>query len=438
VICPPHPPRVWVAARIAAGHGLVAIGAQRVSTAEAERVAALYGVKSASASSGHGSVWPGLEGRIEEHRAELGGQWQDVRQVVVPLDARIPTRVSAQIDANRCVDALVLPSAEVGHLELTAMDAEGAIIGRAQSSGRERYVVACSPSEARIALEIRPQSGRGLGVLMLSRTRPGSERELDTAVTRLEAFPREDLETEVREWQAALARAGYGEGRRLASGVVEVGRRNGIPLPLAAGCSRIDIVGGSPLRGVEAWVWSSGGALMSHARSSGRATLFACGSATTGRLDLEATLRAGPYAVFVRGEPDTHGALAAEPLAAGRLLSNMVERGVLRRASEVGQVSALDLSPTALSSLELTVPFGRCMDVTLALGETALGAEIRLVSVESGQQIAFSRGPHSASARACSLDAASARDRLKTRAELRSAVGSGKGLVATRLLSPAR
>jgi hypothetical protein len=130
--------------------------------------------------------------------------------------------------------------------------------------------------------------------------------------------------------------------------------------------------------------------------------------------------------------------LIANPLAAGRLLASMVSRGVLRRPSEVGQVIETSVSETELETLELTVPFGRCMDVTLALGKTAIGAEIRLVSSRTNAEIALARGPHATSARACSLDATSAKGNLKTRAELRVAAGSGKGLVATRMLSPSR
>src|SRR6185503_683510 len=45
LVCPPHPRRIFLAARIAAGHGLVALGAQRVNVHDAERVAAAYGVR---------------------------------------------------------------------------------------------------------------------------------------------------------------------------------------------------------------------------------------------------------------------------------------------------------------------------------------------------------------------------------------------------------
>lgn len=438
VICPPHPPRVWVSARIAAGHGLVAIGAQRVAPADAERTAALYGIELRGDRRQRIGAWPGLDERLEAHRSDLGGAWQDVRRVAVPLDARVPTRLSAQVDAGRCLDAFVVPSDEVGHLELFALDSNAAIIGRAEAAGRERYLVVCSASDASIAFEIRPQSGRGLGVVMLSRTRPGTERDLDTTLTRLSAFPHAELDAALREHGETLARNGYGPGRQVASGTLEVSRRNSIALQLPAGCSRLDVIGGVPLRGIDARLWSPAGTLIADARSSGQALLFACGAAGAARLDLEATLRSGPFGVVLRPEPDVPAALPRNPLAASRLLAHMIERGVLRRASEVGQVTEVELSPTELATLDVTVPFGRCVDLTVALGADAIGAEVRLVATTTGAQVGFGRGPHATSARVCSLEGAAAHDNLKTRAELRVRAGAGRALVATRLLSPSR
>lgn len=438
LICPPHPRRVWLTARIASGHGLVAVAAERVHPRDAESRAARYAVKTSLTPSQRLSAWPGLEERIEEHRTDLGAAWQDVRRVALPLDARMPTRISTEVEAGRCVDAFVVPSDEIGHLELHALDVNGAIIGRAERMGRERYLVVCSGAQASLAFEVRPQSGRGLGLMLLSRTRPGTEEELDTAITRLEAFPFGDLESELRQAADTLAKSGDAPARAIATGTLEVARRLSLPLTLPAGCSRLQLVGGAPLRGIEAWVWSPNGSLVSHAKSAGHAALFACGPSGSARLDLEATLRSGPFSVLQRNEPDAHPALSSNPLAASRLLARLVDRGMVQKTSEVGAIKELDLAEGTLSTLDLVVPFGRCVDITLALGTDTLGAEIRLVSVSSGKQVALARHPHTASTRVCALTAESARDTLNTRAELQVRVGRGKGLVVTRLLSPTR
>jgi hypothetical protein len=337
------------------------------------------------------------------------------------------------------LDAFVSPSDEAGHLELTVLDANGAILGRAASSGRERFVVVCSPLETTVALELRPQSGRGIGVLALSRTRAGTESDIDGEITRIEAFPEQSVESELAELDAGLgARNGLAKGKRLASTSLEVGRRATLPVSLPAGCSRLDVVGGRPLRGIEAWVWTTSGQLLAHARGGARGTLFVCGAAGPVRMDLEASLRPGPAGILLHAESDVPAPLLKSPLAAGRLLNQVVERGVLRRASEIGQVHELMLSDSELKSLELTVPFGRCVDVALALGADGVGAEIRLVAVATSAEIAVGRGAHATSARVCALDAGSAETNLKTRAEFRVSSGAGTALVATRMLSPAR
>lgn len=439
LMCPPHPPRIWLAARIAAGHGMVALGAQRLAPKDANRAAAGYGVRVTNdATAGRATGWPGLDESLEAHRRDVGGEWQDVRRVAVPLDARLPSRLSAQVDAERCLDVFVLPTEEVGHVEVTALDSGGAIIARAPSIGRERSLVLCSPLETNVSLELRPQSGRGAAVVALSRTRPGSASELDGELTKIELFPEQDTQAELELLEKQLAeRYAYGRGKRLPAAGLELGKRSSQAIALGAGCSRLDVVGGRPLRGIEARLWSSNGQLVSRSRGSGRLTLFVCGAAGQYRLDLEATLRPGPYAVLLHGENDVPNALMAEPLAAGRLLSHMIERGVLRRPSEIGQVTQLDLRDSEFKTLDLTVPFGRCVDVALALGRDGIGAEIRLVSATNGAEIAFSRGAHAAGARVCSLEA-SAEGNLKTRAELRVASGAGVALVATRMLSPKR
>nr|MDQ2642757.1 hypothetical protein [Myxococcota bacterium] len=156
------------------------------------------------------------------------------------------------------------------------------------------------------------------------------------------------------------------------------------------------------------------------------------------RFDAEATLRPGPFALVVRPEPGTSSELVKAPLAAGRLLAQSIERGTLQRASEIGLVRRFELSEAAIQAFELTVPFGRCIDVALGLDPGAAGAEIRLVSAASGKEIALGRGPHATSTRVCALDAESVKENLKTRVELRVASGAGVGLVATRMSSPSR
>jgi hypothetical protein len=297
--------------------------------------------------------------------------------------------------------------------------------------------VVCAAVETSLALEVRPHSGRGIGLLLLSRTQAGSERDVLDPV-RLDAFPASELPQALTTFKDRLERAGYRGGRNLLTAALEVGRRSSFPLSLPAGCSRLDLVGGSPLRGMNAWVWSPQNELAATLSSGGQGSLFVCGRGGPMRLDAEATLRPGPFALLLHSETGASAELAKSPLAASRLLAQVVERGVLRRASEVGLVRKFDLSEAALEAFDVTVPFGRCVDVALGLDKGAVGAEIRLVSGASGKEITLGRGPYATSARACALDAGSVRENTKTRVELRVASGAALGLVATRMSSPTR
>src|SRR6187431_1662154 len=183
LVCPPHPARVYASARIAAGHGLVALGVERTPPKDAELAASTYHARQRA---GEGDArlanWPGLAERIAEHRQRLGGKWSDVRRVAVPLDARIPTRVSANVEERRCLHALVVASDELSHIELSALDQNGHILGRAASLGRDRSLVLCSSLASPVSFELRPQGGRGLAVLVLSQSDVGSAAELDDAL----------------------------------------------------------------------------------------------------------------------------------------------------------------------------------------------------------------------------------------------------------------
>lgn len=437
LICPPHPQRIWVSARIAGGHGLVAVGAERVLPRNAERVAALYGAGSGEVSLAS-RAFESLDDQLLEHQREIGAEWHQIRRFVVPLDSSAPTRVAATIEAGRCLDAFLSPSDEVGHIGVEAIDPSGAIVGRADDAGRQRFIVVCAPNDTPLTLELRPRSGRGMGVLTLSGSRPGSETTLDDDFIQLKSYLDRTLDQELQAVGDALTELGYAAGKVAARGTLAVGTRTTLSLSLARGCSRLDVVGGAPLRGIAAWAWSKDQHLLARSKRSGHARLFVCGPGGSVRLDLEATLRPGPFAVLEHAELDTPQELSRAPLAASRLLHEVVEHGVLQRAAQIGRVHDLSLSDVTLETLDLTVPFGRCVNVALALGEDALGAEVRLVAMSNGSEIGYARGPHAASAQVCSLDASSAKTHLKTRAEFRVAVGSGRALVATRMLSPAR
>ncbi len=434
LVCPPHPSRLYAVARVASGHGLVAIGAQQVDEKDAPRVGKLLAARGyQGAGAPRLDTWPGLDRAVEEHRRAIGSSWQEVRRVAAPLDSSIATRLSSVVGPDRCLDVLVLPSEDVSHLDVAALDADGRILGRAVAHGRERFMVVCSHDKSPLTVEIRPQAGRGLAAVVMSESKEPSGRGLDGRVAVLDLAPVGDLKETRDKVGAYLESHGYQNAKSVGQGTLAIGRRESVDIDLSEGCARIDVMVGRPARGLEAWLWSTKDELVAHQRGSAQATLFACGKKGRARLDLEGLTRGGPFAVELRRESEAPSALIDHPLAAGRLLARMLSRGVIQRASQVTAANLVALSSSRREQMNVTVPVGRCVEVTLALGEGASGAEVRLMDRQSEREIELSRGTDSAAARGCALDTGKS---LEIRAELRVTSGATDALSATRMLSP--
>ena len=437
LVCPPHPARVYVSARVAAGHGLVALGVERMPPADAERAANAYHARQRT---GEGDArlvnWPGLAERIAEHRQRLGGKWTDVRRIAVPLDARIPTRLSASVEEQRCLHALVLASDELSHIELSAVDSNGHILGRAASLGRDRSLVVCSPLTTPISFELRPQGGRGIAVLVLSQSDAGSNADFDDAL-RVDRYEAGTLDDARQKNATRLAGLGYPKAKVLKTGRLQPGRLDSAAFALPKGCARLDILAAAPVRDLSVRLWGADDSLLAESDSRATPVLFACSGGGPVRLDTETLERPGEYTVELRVEPEPAPQLAGTPLAASRLLGHMLEHGLIRSGTQAGKVTLHHLTPEHLETEQLLVPFGRCVDFTLALGQGSTGAEVRLVDDQSGEELASSRGTDATSARICAFDAR-AGGTIHARAELRVAAGQGEGLSTTHMTSPAR
>ncbi len=437
LICPPHPARVYVAARIASGQGLVAVGVERMPPKDAERAATAYHARHSQADADSRlAAWPGLAERIAEHRQHLGGQWQDVRRVAVPLDARIPTRISATLEENRCLSALVLASDELSHLELSAQDETGQILGRALALGRDRSLVVCSPLTSTLTFELRPQGGRGVAVLVLSQTAPGTANDIDDA-WRIERYEAGTLDDARQKTAARLEGLGYPKAKVLKTGALQPGRLDSASFSLPKGCARLDILSAAPVRDVSVRLWGADDSLIAESEQHASPVLFACSGGGSARLDTESLSRPGAYSVEMRVEPEIPPLLASSPLAAGRLLTHMLEHGLIRSGAQAGKVTRHELTPEHLDHEDLLLPVGRCVEVTLALGAGSTGAEVRLLDATSGEELAQARGTVVTSARTCALEASDG-GTLHARAEFRVAAGHGEALSTSRTSTPSR
>ena len=437
LICPPHPGRILLAARIAQGHGIVALGSERVAPALADKAALRYAVKAREPGDpARLKAWPGLDDLILRERERVGGKFQDLRRVALALDASVPTTLPASIDAGRCVHGLFIPSDDVSHLDVAALDDQGRILGRAVGSGRQRSLVVCSPVATEISFEIRPHAGRGLAVAALSRSIAGTENEIEGEVLRRDVYPSGDTASELKALGARLKKIGYAAvPAPTAKLELRVGRRSSTRLDLRAGCTRIDVVGAAPLRGLDVRLWSDAGQLRASAAGGGNVTLFGCGSGRV-RLDTSAVLGPGSASIVTEPEPDVPVELTRSPLAGSRLVSRMFARGVLQRPSAIGRVSELALSAEQLTTVSVMVPLDRCLEIDVGIEGPAAGVELRALEASSDVELDSAVGEAAASARLCAYGRGAVGS-LNARIELRTSSGTARALIATRLLAPA-
>ncbi len=400
VVCPPHPRRLYVVARVMAGSGLVGVGVQSVPRAAADAVAqALHARGRPGEDSGRLDAWPGLEAKIRAHRESLGGRWEDVRRVVLPVSGRAASRVSASVEPNRCLDVLVTPSEEVSSLEVVAEDAEARVVARARELGRDRALVFCAAQPATVSIAVRPRASQGLAAVVLGRSVAGGEAEI-TALARVVHLTQTlDLDAARRALAAELSPLGYAAPRVLATGSAKLGSRTALPVALPAGCARIDVIAGKPLSELAASLWDDRGALLAEARGGASVPLFACGRGGAARLDLEARESPGPFSVELRADRAAPPALASHPAAAARLLGRLSAGGAPADAAAAAGATVVALDDATLKTVPVPLPPGGCAEVTAALDAGGSGLDLRLV--DSAGEGTVTRARYVAAGRLC-------------------------------------
>jgi hypothetical protein len=418
VICPPHPARAYLIARVAAGRGVVTIGVHTLPPSTAAHIGKALGARGRPGEElGRVEAWPGLDEKVNQHRRAIGARWEEVRRVAVQADARAPTRISATLDSGRCLDVYVVPGEEFTQLDVVVMDSDDRVLLRAPAIGRDRTAVVCSPVQTPVSIELRPHAGQGLCAVMLARSSVGAEREIAGPIAYYRVAPSADLSIERAQRAKPLRSLGYGEATTIGTGTADVGRRLTFPINLPEGCARIDIIGGRPVAG-----------LIASSTSGEGPTLFACGKGGRSRIDIEALNRPGPFAIEMRRERVPNAQLVTHPLAAGRLLSALNARGENITVGAASDVRVLALDPTSLKTFDLQLADGRCGDVVAALDAGGTGIDLRLTDGQSGEEFSLARGRLLAESRVC------AAGRARTlRGEVRLGSGKTDALVLMRL-----
>jgi hypothetical protein len=403
LLCPPHPDRVYVSAHLVEGEGLVAVGAQLVPRERSVLVARALGAREAAQAPRPADAWPGLVDAVRAHRLALGGKWDEFRRVALPVDARIPTFASMPIDADQCIDAVVVPDEDVDLLDVEVVDGAGRVVARAKDGAGTRDVTVCSPVAVPATLSVRPHVGRGLAAVVLARAGQEVAQDLSARPEIAWAAASQPVETAKAARNALLAKSGYAAPVVATSGNLTLGHRASVPIDLqslaAGACARIDVVAGAPLALVDARIWGDGGALIAAGDALSSTALFACARGTA-RLDLETRGRPGPFVVLVRPEPWRSDAFGAHPLAASRMLARAALGPAMVLTGKGGATRELSLDGSRVVIWTENVPAERCLRVTV--GAEGDGAGLDLRAFDAGDdELDRAQAAHAASVRAC-------------------------------------
>jgi hypothetical protein len=422
LLCPPHPERVYVAAHVVDGEGLVVVGAQLVPKDRAVVVARALGARGAVADGPRpAEAWPGLDDAVRVHRLELGGTWEEFKRVALPVDARVPTYVAFPIEAEQCVDAVIVPDDDIGLLDVEAVDGDGRVMARGREGPGPRWLTVCSPSAMPGTLAVRPHVGRGLAAIVLARAHGEVARDLSARPEIAWAAAQQPLATARHARDTMLAKSGYEAPVATSTGNLGLGHRITVPIDLktlGGACARVDVVAGAPLGLLEASVWDDAGGLLASGEASTALALFAC-SRGAARLELETRGRPGPFVVTVRPERWRDAAFVARPLAASRMLARAAAGPDMLLEGKGAPARAVSLDASHEVSWTESVAAGRCLRVTVGVQGDGTGVDLRASNPADGSDVDRSQAAHAASVRACAtLDAA-----RSVRFDLRASAG---------------
>jgi len=402
LLCPPHPRRVFVSGRVAAGHGFVAVAAQMIPVREALRAAKLFGARIASPDQVFAQAWPGLDALIAERRRALGGTWEDVRKAAVAVTPRAPVFVSASLPASRCLDVVVVPNEETANLEVVLSDETGRELARAANVGRVRTALICSPVDGELSVSVRPHDGHGVVAVILSRSEPGDEASLSERPEATRLGPMAPLDKVRERATATLSQAGFDAKVDLGAGTALTGQTSLITFDLPAGCSRIDVLSGAPVAGIRGALWDAKNELIGTTVGGEQAVLHACVAvAQKATLEIAGTGRPGPFVAELRKEKAPAPELLHHPMAACRLLARANAGGAIVSVPDLSDVHRVDLDETRRAQFDAPVAVGTCMQAIVASQPGASGLQLTAVDQATGGTLATTHGHTSASLRVC-------------------------------------
>ncbi len=402
LLCPPHPETVYVVGRVATGHGIVALGAQRVAPERADRVRKALSTRDASSGGGFGNGFGDLDQADSAHRLLVGGHFQSAGRTAVAVDARLPSAVGLVVEAATCLDILVVPESTVHGLDMTLADSQGRWVGHAGLTDSDQWMLVCSEQRASATLLLRPHAGSGAAAIIVSRSTltdapaVGAKRlDLDPALGMAVLGPR------VRSELSAL---GYQEPTWRTTWHLVAGTRKIHDLAPLSPCSRLELLLERPARGLHATLLGRDGRAAAEAWGRERVTLLACDPTATA-LELELQQSAGPVTLELYRENKSPPILGQFPLAASRVFARLSQALGPLRASQLGQLTSLSLVPGKPIALDTPLPNGQCVQVAVALNTLTGAVDLRAYAKGSHQELDRERCTGSASVKVCSIAA---------------------------------
>ncbi len=397
LVCPPHPKHVYVTARIAAGQGLVAVGAHRVAANDSNPVRHALQIASENLDEGGAAPEPDLESRIMAHHEAIGGNWVAVAQSSMAVDARVPSVAGLTIQENSCLDLLVVPSPRVSALEMELLDDNGYTLGRAPMGDRDRSVVACSKEKRSVTLQVRPHEGNGTATLLMSRGPLELTRSIKQAIELSDGQP---LRAITESEHKALEQLGYAREKLLGSFAIERGFQRRFVANGARTCTRFDIFAGAPSLGVQARVYTSSGQLLSAAGGLKHFPIIAC---LDGRMTmvLETQGRGGPVQVEQRQESTDNPHANNLPRAAARMFQRAWFLGKAKTFGQFKNLESIQLTDERVWEREIKLDAGHCYDYFISLDGDASGVDLRIVDLTTDEIMSGERHIDTAHAEIC-------------------------------------
>lgn len=391
--------RIFLTAKVAHGQGPVAIALHDVPVEDRQRLIDLVGARQkVSKMAPDAQAWPSLNEKVSEHLKALGGAWRDVRRVALPIDARVPTRLDAQVPPERCLDVLAVPEDDYLQLEVTVTDQNGRILTRGTEHEDTRYLIFCADKRGgNVHLEFRPQSGQGLVLVALSSsTQPGTQLDFPSDLVNV-------IVLGVPRSSPSLADPKVTKSKPFA---LQTGEIHNHPLQLN-GCARYSIVDDvtGDLVVATARAWNKRGELLAESRNHFGDPLFVCHTGAL-QLELESDQRVSAARLLSIPIPKQYSELTALPLAASRALSRFDALHPTKKNDANWEVTELKLEPNQLHTVPLALPPHTCL--TVAVGVTASGGWVEMRARDTARQAILSRawGKTSAGLELCATSVA--------------------------------